>query len=424
MLHALIPILGAGGSAAGEYFLKLYGNASSQISVHMTVDSADNIIFTGAGAGAIIGTSDLFVAKFSPAGALLWAVAVGEASRNISPRGIAIDSSDNIFISAVNNGHGGILIKLDGGDGSMLARRIFGASGDVVGHVALDSSGRPHVSAGSGTSAFILKWQNDLTFIGQRKITPDLSTNAGAPSVAVDSSGNIFLLWFRSTNVFLVKWSSALSLQWQYRLVDWNGAVSVECDGTNLLVHGRVSASGANAIVAKISSAPAVTWVRQVNLAGTGLSNFPFSRMFIDDAGAIYVSSRYNSSPTRALLIKWNSGGVLQDQVIFKANTGSGVVDLLGVVVDSEGRIIVAGETNADGAGNYDALLARIPSDFSMTGTYGNLDYEASAYAESAGASGFSTTAWTEAAGTLSESAGSLTVAPLTGFTLEEFNLA
>lgn len=420
MLHALIPILGAGGSAAGEYFLKLYGNASSQVNIRTAVDSADNIILAGGGAGAIIGSNDAWVAKFSADGVLLWAVAVG-LSGTLSLTGMAVDSSGDIFCVG-NISTTGQLFKLSGSDGSMLARQTFTTVGNV-GHVALDSSGQPHVTVSvTNTNVHVLKWQNDLTFIGQRKITPATGTSIFASSVAVDSSGNIFVLWRRSTLIYINKWNSALTQQWQYTLSDWGGAVGLACHGTDLLVQGRDGSPGsAVETIAKISSVPAVTWVRQILIVNslTGGHN-----PFVDSAGAVYVPATYDATPDHGLLVKWNSGGVLQDQVIFKANTGSGLTGLYAGAVDSEGRIVVAGQTAADGAGNNDALLARIPSDFSMTGTYGNIDYETSAYTENAGVGTFTTTTHTEAAGDMTVAAGSLTVASLTGFTLEEFDLA
>jgi hypothetical protein len=86
-----------------------YGNYEHDIAQAVTVDSAGNVIISGHTQSSVgIATSgaynttyvfnmDVFVAKFTPSGALLWATYYGDSDVDES-FGVACDASDNIYV--------------------------------------------------------------------------------------------------------------------------------------------------------------------------------------------------------------------------------------------------------------------------------------------------------------------------------------
>ena len=73
------------------------------------------------------------------------------------------------------------------------------------------------------------------------------------------------------------------------------------------------------------------------------------------------------------LIAKYNSSGVLQwDRTL--GGSGSDLGNA--VAIDSSDNIIVCGRTNSDGAGGIDVLIAKLPPDGSLTGTYGSFVYQ------------------------------------------------
>lgn len=69
----------------------------------LAVDSVGNVLITGATEGSILGgqhsgANDVFLAKYDPAGALLWSLQLGTASNDYG-RGIAVDNDGNVLVT-------------------------------------------------------------------------------------------------------------------------------------------------------------------------------------------------------------------------------------------------------------------------------------------------------------------------------------
>ena len=105
-----------------------------------------------------------------------------------------------------------------------------------------------------------------------------------------------------------------------------------------------------------------VSWV--ATLGGSNDDAYGYSVAVASD-GSVYVCGRTYSASARSydvLLAKFNSSGTLQWQMTLG---GSGNDTGWSVAVASDGSVYVCGETNSDGAGKNDFLLAK----FSSSGT-------------------------------------------------------
>ncbi|MFO0756804.1 MAG: SBBP repeat-containing protein [Byssovorax sp.] len=163
--------------AGAHLWSKRFGAAGNQYARSIAVDSQGNAVITGFFFGSIdfgggvlasAGATDVYVAKFSPAGALLWAKRYGNVSGQES-YGVAVDAADNIVVTGTLKGTmdfgGGNLTSAGLGDvfvakldpaGNHLWSKHFGDAADQTSAaVAVDPAGNVIVVGGfSGTINF------------------------------------------------------------------------------------------------------------------------------------------------------------------------------------------------------------------------------------------------------------------------------
>ena len=122
----------------------------------------------------------------------------------------------------------------------------------------------------------------------------------------------------------------------------------------------------------------------------------------VDSAGNVIVTGYTASAGAGSndfLIAKYDSAGTLQWQRTL-GGTGSDVG--LSVTTDSAGNIIVTGYTDSAGAGSFGFMVAKLPPDGSLTGTYGPFTYQASSLTDAA-------SSLTDAASSLTDQAAALT---------------
>jgi hypothetical protein len=155
----------AGQPSIGSHLLSLSASTIARDIINdVAVDSAGNIIITGNFEGTLAlggetftsnGARDLFVAKLSPIGDLLWAEQVGGIGDDIESS-VVIGPDDSVFLLGEfqceldyagmmwsTSGHPGCTAALDniwdiyviayGADGSLRWRREFGGTSDLIG---------------------------------------------------------------------------------------------------------------------------------------------------------------------------------------------------------------------------------------------------------------------------------------------------
>jgi hypothetical protein len=262
----------------------------------VAVDAAGNSYVTGqiystAAFGSITlvnnSSSDLFVAKVTPAGTFGWAISA-QGSQFDGGAGLAVDSSGDLYVTgwfrdkiaigsttlAASGTEANLLVlKLDSSGKLKWASSSSSSSGMSGGKVAVDGKGRAHVAGYfSGT------WTvGSNTFVSGRKIDSFVAK--------LDASGKI--LWAFAAG------SSSLGH-------NWPGAIALDSTGNSYVtgqVHGKATfgsttltaSTSGDAYVVKLDSSGKPAWARTMGgsggAGGAGLA--------LDSGGNVYLSGWY-----------------------------------------------------------------------------------------------------------------------------------
>ena len=392
-VHKLQGAGGVGGAyGAGPHWIALLGGSGSDVGLGVAIDSSDNIIVTGNTASDGAGGADSITAKYDSSGTLLWDKTLG-GSGTEEGYGVAIDSSDNIIICGVttSDGAGGndLLVAKYNSSGTLLWDKTLGGSGTDIGlGVVTDSSDNIIVtgytwSDGAGNAdALVAKYNSSGTLLWDKTLGGS-GTDVGY-RVAIDSSDNIIVIGYTGSDgaggddLLVAKYNSSGTLLWDKTLGgslnEYGRDVAID-SSDNIIVTGQTSSDGAGGIdllVAKYDSSGNLLWDK--TLGGTG-SDRGYG-VAVDSSGNIIVTGQTNSDGAGdydVLVAKYDSSGtLLWDKTL--GGTGSEIGR--GVVIDSSDNIIVIGYTNSDGAGSNDLLVAKLHPDGLGDGTYGSLVYQ------------------------------------------------
>jgi hypothetical protein len=326
----------------------------------VATDSADNVYVVGYFVGTFVapgvtmtsaGGSDLFVAKYSPAGALIWAQRAGGASSDTG-YGIALDSTGNVYVAGNFTGTAGfggttltatggsadtdiLVAKLDGATGNFLwAKSAGGTNSDAARSIATDPSGNAYSTGHfQGTATFGTK---SLTSAGGRDIfvwkldangNTSWAQRAGSASsaleggygIAADSNAVYTTGWFQGTgtfgptnltsagyeDVFVTKLDASGNFVWAIRMGsaadgDRGWAITTDTAG-NLLVSGAAYfGSSGSAFVSKLDNLGSTVWTKTFGASGQAdvcNSGNPVGRgVAVDSSGNIYTAGYFRGT--------------------------------------------------------------------------------------------------------------------------------
>jgi predicted NAD/FAD-binding protein len=328
----------ANGTLAGYSTLK---GTNNDVGYSIVVDSSQNIYVTGeytstianpiytfgtspvlTGVSLPISSGDAFVIKWNANGTLAGYSTIAGSGSDVG-RGIAIDSSQNIYITGqYQTGIGGVPI------------RTFGTSPALTG-VSLPGA--------STSDMFVIKWNANGTLAGYSTFSGN-NTDIGY-GVAVDSSQNIYVTGQYTSSV----------------------TVPIRTFGT------APTATGVSLPISTVNSMFVIKWNANGTLAGYstfGANTNVGNSIAVDSSQNIYVTGQYASgsavpirtfgtAPTATgfnlpittnndgFVIKWNANGTLAGYSPIKGS----LIDLgRSIAVDPSRNIYVAGQYNSTAA--------------------------------------------------------------------------
>ena len=376
----------SGSAAALSYWLATLGSDSQDYGNSVATDSDGNSYVVGETPSGE-GGDNFFIAKYNFVGEVQWQRTLGGSADDVG-LAVALDSSANVYVSGYTRSEGAgshdfLLAKYNSAGTIQWQRMLGGTLVDNANSVIVDSSGNSYIvgdtaSTASGYRDLILaKYDSSGTLVFQRSLGAP-SDHDNGQAVKLDSAGNVYA--FGSTkgtgtgrlNSLLVKYNDTGTLQWQ-RVLGGDGnqygnALAID-SSDNIYSFGDTTsegAGGADFLVVKYNTSGGVEWQRILG----GTSGEVGLGVAVDSLGNVYGAgwtlSEGEGNPD-IVIAKWNSSGTIQWQRILGA-PGTDVAN--SIAIDSLDNLYVFGYTNSTGAGGNDLLLAKLPADGSLTGTY------------------------------------------------------
>jgi hypothetical protein len=270
---------------AGDFgfALDLGGSGASVGGKAAATDAAGNVYITGTFSGTVDfdpgpgvsnltakGFDDIFVAKYTAAGALAWVRQFAEAPQlSTTVGGIAVDGAGNVLVS-----------------------------GRFVGTVDFDPGpGTFNLTAVGIGDPFVAKLDSGGNFVWAKQFAASNTSGGGdANAVAVDGAGNVY-----STGTF-------------FGTVDFDPGPGTH----NLTSTGGSGPSGlsaANPFVAKLDSGGNFVWADQFSTSGSGSGGQP-NALTVDGAGNVYTTGYFFGT------VNFNPAGTAN---LTEAGTGSDI---------------------------------------------------------------------------------------------------
>lgn len=379
------------------------GNESLQ---DLGLDRSGNIYSAGYVGTGSLGALDLIVTKHNSYGALQWQRRLQSASTETF-FGAAADATGDVYVAGQTgtDATGDIVVAKYNTLGAIQWQRTLSGTNAQFAHkCALDSSDNLYVAGytvGAYAAYLLVKYNSSGTLQWQRTLGGTATTDV-AYGVAVDSGDNVYITGVAGTDIVTAKYDSSGAIQWQRRLsgAGTDFAYAVACDASdNVLVAGWTDSQGAGSndiLTVKYNSSGTLQWQRILGGAAADRAR----SVTADTAGNVYI---VGLNSTDAATVKYNSSGTLQWQ---RTLSGSGTELGLGISILGT-TFIMSARTSSAGAGGEEGLLVRLPTDGSLTGTYGAFTY-------AAGSMTSATSTLTDAAGAQTDAVSSLTAATAT----------
>jgi len=380
---------GIGAAAGGEKFwiARYAGSRSDEYIEGIDVDASGNVYCTGLSSTNPYNNATYL--RIGSDGTLAVSKDIGRTSAGGSAHN---DYFHNCFL---NNSTGKLITvgQTIGNTGSTIYGVVVEISGDAFststsinytqaqnGVVKQDSSGNVHVLTDYGQKIGLTKLNSSISSrTWQAEFAPAIGYNSmNRMDMAVDSSGNVYVVGSIDNNsynrdiAYLFKANSSGTRQWDTGLREHSPANhcrfnAVACDSNdNVFVVGYLRSIN-EYFVGKYNSSGGLVTAKNLS----GLSSSP-TQVAIDSSNNVYVGGYDGNgslSGDSPYIIKLNNTLTTVDWARRIDRNGEMRSQVLHI--DANDNVYVGGTDDED-----DYLLAKLPSDGTGTGTYGNYKYE------------------------------------------------
>jgi len=312
----------------------LTSGASGPFVAALSSDSTGAVVAAGntfgdvGGGGGAKGTIDLFVRKYTAAGAIAWTRQVGVAAKSSYAWGAAVDASDRIAVGGAVDGVGDL--RVYSATGVLQWERAIGSKYTEVKAVAIDAAQNVVVAGnttnldfaapGGNTDAFVRAYSPSGTLLWSKQFGTAESDQAAA--LAIAPNGTIFTGGKTSGSLHGPNaggsdpWVRGLTSQgvlvWG---AQWGGAAFEDLLGLATDSASNVIAGGGageqNGFIQARNAAGALLWTYPMPTAGVmGLAVLPGDRIVATAAtrGSLY---RPVFEPYDSVIVGLDSGGTL-----------------------------------------------------------------------------------------------------------------
>jgi uncharacterized delta-60 repeat protein len=298
------------------------------------VDSQDNVYIVGYTDGTTNASNNAVILKYNSSGVLQWQRQLGTDTTSTWDDEfykLVIDSSDNIYVSgmeATGVSHSDALVVKYDSTGSVLWRRKLGlssgSSDEWAYAIGLDSANNVYLSCGnnypSNTLGFVAKYDSSGTAVWQSQKYG--TNNVLWDNMTTDSSGNMYIAGSTSSVFNLVKFNNQGVLQWSRNWAEGatttpNGIVRDSQGYLYVCIKSNQTSFGVSTeydlVVLKFDTSGGVIWQRRLGptVTGTGCNLYP-GGISIDSSDNVYVIGTIDSNNfTEAIIAKLPNDGSL-----------------------------------------------------------------------------------------------------------------
>lgn len=363
-------------------------SATNETGSAVAYDTAGNIYVAAHGAQE----SAALLIKYTDQGEIVWQKSLYDSTsiESLAGDGVVVDGSGNIVILCQTYNSKFVVAKFDPAGTILWQIMVDNPSlgGEIATDIAVDGTGNIYVSVQDFNNIYVVKLSPLGVYISNTALT---GTGYEAYSIAVDTSNNVYLTISTSAStVIIVKIDLAGSITWQREYSFAGGSVSSALGAIAVDSAGYIYASGGSYTTAdsmylfKLDPAGNLVWQRNVIVDSFGIEA---SGLAFDSTGNIYVAGTWSSGSngTDFLIFKYSQTGTLLWQRSFGSvndddqwwNYGSQILSVNGDTYALNGYSWFS-------SGNRNILTAQFNTDGSGTGTYGNFTYEATSFIEDA----------------------------------------
>jgi hypothetical protein len=289
------------------------GGSSADAGNSIAVDAAGNVYTTGTFQGTVVspvgtfisaGDADIFLARFDPAGAFLWAIQIGGAGADIS-RSVAVDGSNNVYIAGsftgtvdFDPGAGGpftapglagddidiFVAKFDGLNGNLIwAKQMGGDYPDEAFSITVDASGGVYTTGYfRGTANFDPNGSNTRSTSASADLDIFVSK--------LDASGSY--VWASQMGGIATDFGTSISLDPDGNVVStglFGGAADFDPSGSTV----NFTATANDTYVSKLSgTSGGFVWAQQIGGPGNEQAN----AVTVDAMGNIYLTGFFDGT--------------------------------------------------------------------------------------------------------------------------------
>jgi hypothetical protein len=404
------------------YWMATLAGGTDDQAYAIDVDTTGNVYVCGGSNTG--GTDKIQLAKYDALGVIQWQRSLAPS---LSGYAIALDSSDNVYISGIKSNYHCQIAKYNSSGTIQWQRSLTSDSGDTTNGlgIATDSSANVYVTGyvrrGAARDIFIAKYDTSGTIQWQRTLESAFnSVGDVGTGVAIDSSGNVHISGYSPPTEFsaeyqayIIKYDTSGSLQWQRKLhgaaKDFTYGVAVD-SSSNVYVVGESDYLSPNGIsrglIAKYNSSGTIQWQRSL---GNATAQSRINSIAVDSSANLFICGTTSIVVGTMQIAKYDTSGTIQ----FQRNLTNGTtIDGYSIALYSN-NIYVSGRIRA--SSNNDFFIAKLPNDGSLTGTY-TLDsnviiYAATTNTDAASTLTAGTASLTNATGAMTDASTSLTSA-------------
>ena len=343
-----------------EEWVARYDGGLGDAATAMAIDSPGNVYVTGQSWSAKTSNYDYATVKYNADGQEQWVARYdGPANDYDYPTKIAVDSSGNVYVTGESTGLAGdwdcTTIKYDSGGQQEWVVRYNGPANDNdwgTG-IAVDKSDNVYVTGGSVVAGIFSEYITiKYNFAGQQQWVAHYhgtgNGNDTATALAIDSSGNIYVTGssFNSNNNFdcvTIKYDPAGQETWAARydgpihLDDLGYAIAIDnSDNVSVTGAGAVSFNEFNYLTIRYNSAGQEQWVAQSDAGGYAVA------VATDSSGNTYITGTGGITNADYATVKYDAFG--QEQWVAQYNgPGNGPDYANAIAVDGSGNVYVTG---------------------------------------------------------------------------------